>query len=191
MILPNSQIMLNSKKKTYFTLLVILAGVILLFFAGGVLLADKIELSGQEIKNQETLLNRLKGQKKQINQIRKDYKESENGMKTMEELFLDSGKTVDFIIEAENISQKTLVELEIKTLNKGVINEDSPSILNYQLTAEGKFNNVARFLAYLENMKYNVRIDNLKIKTIDSGKRNSSSSTGRIKAAIDLGVYVK
>jgi len=183
--------MLNSKKKTYFTLLVILAGVILLFFAGGVLLADKIELSGQEIKNQETLLNRLKGQKKQINQIRKDYKESENGMKTMEELFLDSGKTVDFIIEAENISQKTLVELEIKTLNKDVISEDGPSILNYQLTAEGKFNNVARFLAYLENMKYNVRIDNLKIKTIDSGKRNSSSSTGRIKAAIDLGVYVK
>ncbi len=187
--------MLTSKKKTYFTSLIFLAGMILLPFVSGTFLIDQIRADSEKIKNRKIALNRLDDQKNQINRIRENYYEKEDDMEAIERLFLDPEKTVDFIIEIENISEKAMVELEKKALeqNTAVKNDkNEPSVFNYQLTAKGKFNNIMHFLTYLENMNYSVIINNLKIKALSGSGKNYlySNANDEIEMSINLGVYI-
>jgi hypothetical protein len=187
--------MLTSKKKTYFTSLIFLAGMILLPFVSGTFLIDQIRADSEKIKNRKIALNRLDDQKNQINRIRENYYEKEDDMKAIEGLFLDPEKTVDFIIEIENISEKAMVELEKKALEQNIAvknDKNEPSVFNYQLTAKGKFNNIMHFLTYLENMNYSVIINNLKIKALSGSGKNYlySNANDEIEMSINLGVYI-
>lgn len=187
--------MLTSKKKTYFTSLIFLAGMILLPFVSGTFLIDQIRADSEKIKNRKIALNRLDDQKNQINRIRENYYEKEDDMEAIERLFLDPEKTVDFIIEIENISEKAMVELEKKALEQNIAvknDKNEPSVFNYQLTAKGKFNNIMHFLTYLENMNYSVIINNLKIKALSGSGKNYlySNANDEIEMSINLGVYI-
>ncbi len=187
--------MLTSKKKTYFTSLIFLAGMILLLFVSGTFLIDQIRADSEKIKNWKIALNRLDDQKNQINRIRENYYEKEDDMEAIEGLFLDPEKTVDFIIEIENISEKAMVELEKKALEQNIAvknDKNEPSVFNYQLTAKGKFNNIMHFLTYLENMNYSVIINNLKIKALSGSGKNYlySNANDEIEMSINLGVYI-
>lgn len=187
--------MLTSKKKTYFTSLIFLAGMILLPFVSGTFLIDQIRADSEKIKNRKIALNRLDDQKNQINRIRENYYEKEDDMEAIEGLFLDPEKTVDFIIEIENISEKAMVELEKKALEQNIAvknDKNEPSVFNYQLTAKGKFNNIMHFLTYLENMNYSVIINNLKIKALSGSGKNYlySNANDEIEMSINLGVYI-
>lgn len=187
--------MLTSKKKTYFTSLIFLAGMILLPFVSGTFLIDQIRADSEKIKNRKIALNRLDDQKNQINRIRENYYKKEDDMEAIEGLFLDPEKTVDFIIEIENISEKAMVELEKKALEQNIAvknDKNEPSVFNYQLTAKGKFNNIMHFLTYLENMNYSVIINNLKIKALSGSGKNYlySNANDEIEMSINLGVYI-
>ncbi len=190
--------MLNSRKKTHFTVLVFLAGMILLPFMSGTFLVDQIRADSEKIKDRKIVLNRLDDQTKQIDRIRKNYREKESEMKIIEGLFLDPEKTVDFIVEIENISEKAMVKLEKKALEQSVTikddkdDKDELAVFNYQLTAKGKFNNIMHFLTYLENMKYSVTINNLKIKTFNGSGKDylHSDANSEIEMSINLGVYI-
>lgn len=181
--------MFKAKNKTYGNLLVFLAMMIVTFFAS-VSLIDNLETDSDKVRDQRILLNRLDEQKSQIGRIRADYQDQKREMEKIEESFLNSKKTVDFVIEIERIAQMALVKLETKTMEKGVKKGEALSTLNYQLIVTGKFGNVMRFLEYLENIKYNIKINGLKITADSDGGEESEFSSGSVKAIVDLEVYI-
>ncbi len=181
--------MFKAKNKTYGSLLVFLAIVILTFFAATSLIG-KLKADSDKVKDRKILLVRLNRQKSQISRIRNDYQNQKNEMEKIEETFLDPKKTVDFIVEIERIAQKAPVGIEIKTAEKNAEKNETPSTLNYQLITTGKFNNLMHFLAYLENIKYNIKINGLKITAAGNGRESQPFSNDEVKATVDLDVYI-
>jgi len=171
--------MFKAKSKTYCNLFIFLAIAVAAFFAA-TSLVNGIEGSSDKIRNQKILLSRLDEQKGQIGRIRADYQNQKKEMEKIKESFLDSEKTVDFVVEIERIARKALVGLETKTTEKMTEKNEAPPAFNYQIIVTGKFNNVMHFLEYLENIKYNIKINGLKISAAENG----------IEAIVDLEVYV-
>lgn len=181
--------MFKAKSKTYGSVLIFLAMAVAAFFAS-ISLIDKLEADSDKVRDQRILLSRLDDQKSQIGQIRADYQEQKKEMEKIEKSFLDPNETVDFVIEIERIAQKAAVKLETKTVEKSVGKGETLSALNYQLIATGKFGGAMRFLEYLENIRYNIKINGLKLTAVDSDREESSFSSGGVKMIVDLEVYI-
>lgn len=171
--------MFKAKSKTYCNLFIFLAIIAVVFFAAASLV-NGIKNSSDKIKNQKILLNHLGEQKSQIGRIRTDYQNQKKEMEKIKESFLDPKKTVDFIVEIERIAQKALVGLETKTTERRIEKDEALPTFNYQIIVTGKFDNVMRFLEYLENIKYNIKINGLKITTAENS----------VEAVADLEVYI-
>ena len=172
--------MLKAKNKTYGSILVFLAIMAAVFFAATSLI-DKIKSDSGKIRTQKILLSRLDEQKNQIGRIRADYQNQKKEMGKIEESFLNPKETVDFVVEIEKIAQKAPVKLETKMAAERSGGKDEPvAVFNYQLIVAGKFGNLMRFFEYLENIKYNIKINGLKLTAAENG----------VKAVVDLEVYI-
>jgi len=180
--------MLKAKSKTYYSFFVFLAIVVVVFFVATSLIG-KLKSDSDKIRDQEILLSRLSKQKSQIGRIRADYQSQKKKMEKVEKSFLNPKETVDFVVEVEKIARKSSVKLETKTTERNAGESELSPFFNYQLIVTGKFNNVMRFLTYLENIKYNIIINGLKITAMGGNEEKQSSSNNGVKVIVDLEVY--
>ena len=184
------------KQKTYFDILIFSSVVITLFYVGNFYLIETVKSLSLEIIDKKQKIEKLNKQSEQIDSIRTGYKYMQEEMNEVSGLIVNYSDIIDFIIEVENVAEKSEVELNISVSNKeGEYLNDSLSFVSYNLEAVGDFDNLMRFLVYLENLKYLNEVENMRIYYDSEDKRDftdlSGVNSGKIILNTNLKVYVR
>lgn len=184
------------KQKTYFNILIFSSVVITLFYVGNFYLIETVKSLSLEIIDKKQRIEKLNKQSEQIDSIRTGYKYMQEEMNEVSGLIVNYSDIIDFIIEVENVAEKSKVELNISVSNKeGEYLNNSLSFVGYNLEAVGGFDNLMCFLIYLENLKYLNEVENMRIYYDSEDKRDSTDlggvNSGKIILNTNLKVYVR
>jgi Tfp pilus assembly protein PilO len=105
--------------------------------------------------------------------------------KEFDELYVEREGILKFIETIEKLSEKFGIVLTIDniSLDKSNIKEDqfSYGVLNMNLNAIGKFDNLNQFLIDLENLPLIIEISNVRINYIDKGSQDGWSFNVMLK----------
>lgn len=184
------------KQKTYFNILIFSSVVITLFYVGNFYLIETVKSLSLEIVDKKQKIEKLNKQSEQIDNIRTGYKYMQEEMNEVSGLIVNYSDIIDFIIEVENVAEKSEVELNISVSNKeGEYLNGSLSFVSYNLEAVGSFDNLMCFLVYLENLKYLNEVENMRIYYDSEDKRDFTDlggvNSGKIILNTNLKVYVR
>lgn len=184
------------KQKTYFNILIFSSAVITLFYVGNFYLIETVKNLSLEVVDKKQKIEKLNKQSEQIDSIRAGYKYMQEEMDEVSGLVVNYSDIIDFIIEVENIAEKSEVKLDISVSNKeGEYLNDDLSFVGYNIEAAGDFENLMRFLVYLENLKYLNKVENVRIYYDNKNKTNfadpSKIDSGEIILSINVKVYVR
>jgi len=160
----------NNLKKIFITLgATILIVFSLVFFVMKPLL---VQVKHQSIKYQEKslLFERRKELESYLRRLKADVKIAQERSLVFKGMLLDSDKTVDFIVRLEEIAIQTNNWQELSIPASKEKKEKYPS-QEFNVTLEGSFPNLIRYLVHLENMKWFVGVDSLKISRIQEESR--------------------
>jgi len=179
------------KQKTYFNIFIFSSIVVALFYVGNFYLIETVKKSSLEIVDKKQKIEKLNKQSDQIDSIRAGYKYMQEEMDEVSGLIVDYSDVIDFIIEVENVAEKSEVELDINVSNKeGEYLNNDLSFVGYNVEATGDFDKLMRFLVYLENLKYLNKVENTRMYYDNENKTNLVDS-GKIILNTNLRVYVK
>ncbi len=160
----------------------------LLYFAN-VYLAGKVREASSAIIEKEQRVERLRKQAKQVDEIRSAYKEIEEKMMKIESSIVNRSRVVDFIVEIENTAKEDGVGLEISISGRQEAMEGNFLSRYYSVKASGDFNKVVKFLVDLENLKYYLDLENIRISSVDG--RDEKKETGLVRVEVELRVYMR
>jgi len=178
--------------------------IILLFFIGVVVLPliNKIKDASQEyLANQETLI-RLAQRESLSLELEKHFLEYEDDIISIEGAFLDTEEEiVGLILTLENIAQEFGNIFEIKSaIPSGVLVQDQTEepFLSLQISIQGSFSNVLRFMASLEDNPYPpyrlMEIDTLSIKRLTGRSLavlGEGLEEGDLEAILQIKIYTQ
>ena len=106
----------------------------------------------------------------------------------MSALIISYPDIIDFIVEIENVAEKSKVDLEISVSDKeGEDLNNNLSFVGYSVKATGDFDNLMHFLMRLENFKYLNKVENVRMYYDNKNKVKASE----INLDVSLKVYVK
>jgi len=179
------------KQKTYFNIAIFFSVVVAIFYIGNFYLIETVKSLSAEVVNKKQEIRRLNEQSGQIDNIRMGYKYMQEEMDEVSELIVDYSEIIDFIVEVENIAKENKVDLDINVLNKkGEHLNSNLFFVGYDIKAAGEFDNLMRFLVYLENLKYLNKVENIRIY-YDSKNKKDFIDSDKITLSVNLKVYVK
>ena len=184
------------RQKTYFNILVFFFAVCALFYVGNFYLIETVKSLSLEIVGKKQKIEKLNRQSDEIDSIRTGYRYMQEKMDEVSGLVVNYPDIIDFIIEVENVAEKSEIELDISVSKKEMeyLNNDL-SFVGYNIEAAGDFNNLMYFLAYLENLKYLNKVENIRIYYNDKSRKSIAGleeiNSGKIVLNANLKVYVK
>ena len=167
-----------------------------IFYIGNFYLVEIVESLSLEIVDKKQKIERLNKQSDQIDSIRMGYEYIQEEMDRASDLIVNYPDIIDFIVEIENIAEKSKVDLDISVSNKeGESLNNDLSVVGYGIMATGDFNNLMRFLVYLENLRYLNKVENIRVYYENRNKNNTANldgvDSGEIVLNANLEVYVK
>lgn len=161
-------------------------------------LIKMIKTESWELAHQKQLTNSFFENWEGLEKTKNDYEKINNELNSVTAL-LPSERIIDFIQTAENFALLTQNQQTIAILKSGASTEakKTPSanggVLNFQITLNGSFPNLIKFLACLENAPYYNDVSFLQISR-PAQKTNSVAIDGQtlpnnITSVINLSVY--
>ena len=152
------------EKKLYIKAVLLLIVVLVLFYGSCFYLSQKIEGLSLEIINNKKQIKQLNAQNDQIENIREKHDELQKNVGNISECIIDYSNIFSFVTEIRSVAEKNNVDLNINVSNEGKVQiTEFLSYINYNIKATGEFNDIMSFLSYLENLKYYVDIEKMKI----------------------------
>lgn len=158
--------------------------IIVLFAFGLIYLADKpllakIQQLSQLVEQQQMIMKNPDFQvkyQKQINQLKADYEEVQPKLSLLKQSLLDKDKAVELIKILEKAAQINNLGLNIQIL------PEEKDGLNFALFLTGNFPDLLRFLEYIENSQYTLKITSLQIKNLPKSEQ--------IQSNVEIKVYL-
>lgn len=158
----------ETKRKTYINAFVCIVVIGILFYVFYVYFVSAVEDMGSKVKYNQERIGELNSQMNKIIYVRKSYKDITEKMSGISNVIISPDENmIDFIIELENIADKTGINLEKQ--EKPV---DGETYAYFAIKASGESNNIMHFLVYLENMENCVDLEDIKISSGDKVSKN-------------------
>jgi len=184
------------KQKTYFNIVIFLSVVIVIFYVGSSYLIETVKSLSLEVVDKKQTIKRLSKQSSQIGDIRIGYKYIQKETEKVSGLVVNYPDIIDFIVEIENVAEKSGVDLKISVSDKeGESLSDNLFFVGYSVKARGDFDDLMRFLIYLENFKYLNKVENIRIYYGGKDEKDfadlDKSNSSEIILEANLKVYVK
>lgn len=156
--------------------------IIVLFAFGLIYLADKpllaeIQQLSQLVEQQQVIIKNPDFQvkyQKQINQLKSDYEEIQPKLSLLKQSLLNKDKAVELIKILEKAAQLNNLGLNIQIL------PEEKDGLNFALFLTGNFPDLLRFLEYIENSQYTLKITSLQIKNLPKSEQIQSNAEIKI-----------
>lgn len=156
--------------------------IIVLFAFGLIYLADKpllaeIQQLSQLVEQQQVIIKNPDFQvkyQKQINQLKSDYEEIQPKLSLLKQSLLHKDKAVELIKILEKAAQLNNLGLNIQIL------PEEKDGLNFALFLTGNFPDLLRFLEYIENSQYTLKITSLQIKNLPKSEQIQSNAEIKI-----------
>jgi len=183
----------NTKKKLYVNMLFSIGAIFALLYFGAVYLVAEEKKLSLEIINKKKRIKQLESQNEQIGEIRSAYKNWQDSMNYVSNSVVNYSELFNYIIEIENLADENNVKLEkdVSVKNKKQLRGDFLRTY-YKIKVSGSFNNVMRFLFYLENLKYYSDVENIRIISEDkSGIEGDDTNSGKVILSADLKIYAR
>lgn len=182
------------KRKIYIKIiamafLVILAGVLPTPY-----LLGSVKEAARSFNAQKDVLEFSRARDNYLDSLRRDYSLVENNIQILRDSFLASGQEINFIQEIEKISAETDNAAEIRILASQ--EEDRLKSFGFQIVLYGAFPNLLKFLAGLENGKYQAAVTDLGISGISAseapkfGNKEIIIEAGGLKSILNIRAYV-
>jgi len=157
---------MNELKKK-FAVKVSIAILLIVFFLyiGAEFLVKGIEASSQKIVEGKQTIALINNKNSRLAESKKQYEVTQKEMNEVLGTILGKDETVRFVEEAENIARENKVKLKIKPLDAKTEEaaQDFISSSSFSFTVGGGFDGVMHFLGAMENFKYCVNVENIKI----------------------------
>ncbi|MCX6760717.1 MAG: hypothetical protein NTZ84_01240 [Candidatus Nealsonbacteria bacterium] len=115
------------------------------------------------------------------------YKDREETLKQIDDLFVDPEVPVDFLNFLEKTGYQSSVGVEVDPFSVGKIDKNSWPFLNFQITVNGSFPSFLIFLEKIENSPYLIEIQGLTV----SQSTEANQSPGNIKALLSFKAFSK
>lgn len=153
----------SAKRKFYLSIGLLLLLVITLCFSSWYVFG-LIKEEGQKIKNIQSEMVALNKQRTRIAEMLKEYERASEIAAQLDKTLLSSSEKLDFILLVESLARDTNVEhlLDIANID--------PETISFNISVSGSFNNMLRFIYFLENSRYYVSVR--KINIAKGGEKN-------------------
>lgn len=174
---------MNINQKIYLVSGLILVLIVLLF--GGIVkpLILEIKTTSALVKERnEKLVVLEKTDKSYLKQLELDYNEIKDNISLIKTGLLTTDQIVDFFIDLEDMASLTLNQIEIEA-------NEFPFFTLYLL---GDFPGLMKFLGWLENSKYFIDLDFIKIKQFAEkglSLEEEAAAIGQIKTTLGIRIY--
>ncbi|KPJ56062.1 hypothetical protein AMJ49_05815 [Parcubacteria bacterium DG_74_2] len=186
--------MMNLNKKIYISLsFFALAFLVFVFFIIYSLL-NEIKKDSQDFVVQKNSIAELQTRKENFNKLKNFYKNYQKDLEKIDNLLVDSEKPIEFIEFLEESAENSSLSINVSTSALLKPETEKWNFSNYQLSLEGSFPNVLKFLEKLETAPYLIEISNLNIQksSIESIKFKEYSTLERNALAnLTIKVYTK
>jgi Tfp pilus assembly protein PilO len=173
------------KTKEKINLLIVLVILLVILTAAFVVypLLGGIRKNSQELVSQKKNLAILESKVANLEKFKIIYKELEEILGKINDLFVDPGVPVEFISFLEERAKESHLETKITpTVLKGT-EEDPWPFLSFQINSTGSFPDVLSFLKKIENSSYLIEIKNLNISKVEA--------SDNVQAIFSIKVYTK
>ncbi len=170
----------RTKRKTCINAFACIIVMGILFYVFYAYFAAVIEDVGLKAKYNQERIGELNNQMNKIAYVRRSYKDITEKMGDISNVIISSDESmINFIIELENIADKTDINLEKQEKSAG-----DETYAYFAIKASGKLNNAMHFLVYLENLENCVDLEDIKISSGDG-------TPGNVILNANLKVYLK
>lgn len=148
----------------------------------------EIKKSSKDLIYQKENLSNLEAKIVNLEKFRILYKNLEEILDKIDNLFINPEVPVDFISFLEKNSKDCQLATEISFSPVKKIKTDPWPSLSFKITSTGSFSNFLKFLEKLENSQYLIEIQNL---SINQTKKSEIPSKVDIQANLSIKVYSK
>ncbi len=187
-----------SNKKIY-SLGIISIVIIIGFIFGLILLINKTLSLSQEYKELKSEIFQIENRISASQEEKKAYQNLQPIFSQIEEMFISSEETVNFIANLEKIAQSTNNTIKILKITS---REDKNPYFEFQFSLRGDFSSFSRFLAAIENTPYSpyrlTEIENFSIQRVETTSippiigipsTTTAGTVGYLKSTLTLKVY--
>ncbi|MEA2097927.1 MAG: type 4a pilus biogenesis protein PilO [Patescibacteria group bacterium] len=173
------------EKKLYIKAGILLAVVLALLYVSCFYFPQKIEDLSSEIINNKKQIKQLNEQSNQIDDIRNKHDKLRENVDEALECIISYSNIFSFITNIKDIAKRNNVDLNINVSSNGKTKETNfLSYINYNIKAVGEFGDIMRFLDNLENLKYYINVEKIKISS-------NGNNSGKVTFDSVLKVYVR
>ena len=108
----------------------------------------------------------MRNREQNLSDLEKKYKEIQPGLTDIDQNFLKKGDFLPFILALEKIARNSGNRYENKLANESSKSDKKSGweTADFQITLEGDFFGLLKFLTYMENMPYATEMTNLRIQ---------------------------
>ena len=158
---------MDFNKKIYISLCLFTAAALVFAFFVIHPLLTQIRENSSNFVLQKNSFAELQEREANFKKLKNFYQTYEQDLKRIDALFINSSDPVEFTAFMEfleNDAKDCGLSIEILSLPVKKAESDAWNFNNYQLSLEGSFSNVLKFLEKLENAPYLIEISNLNTK---------------------------
>lgn len=153
-----------------------------------------INESGASIRSSRDELALLLAKKKQIVDISKEYDTVKDAIPLLNEALLHKNDTLSFIVLVEKIAAQTNVKHKVEAVvDSGATEAKGLPYQLFNLNLTGNFNDVLKFIYFIENEKPYASLQSIQINAGVSGTQNKdvSLSPFSVTARTSIKVYTQ
>ncbi len=182
------------KQKVHISILISASIIFAMFYFGLIYFVKEEESLSLEIIDKKKEIERLESRSEQIGEIRGVYREWQGKTETILESVVRRSELSDYIVEIRDLADKNNVDLKIdvSAKDKEEIN-DNFSYTYYKIKAVGSFDDIMKFLACVENLKYYSETENISFAIEDEAKTKSgvlNPDSKKVLFSADLKIYM-
>ncbi|MEK7501050.1 MAG: hypothetical protein AAB642_02915 [Patescibacteria group bacterium] len=132
----------------------------------------EVRQTSREFARGRQELNQLISQRTNLFQIKREYERTVASRQSIESVFLNSSRAVDFIVFLENMARSAGNTIEVQSVRGN--EELGGNHLDFKVALAGNYPNLVNFLAQLENSPYLTQVSRLEVsQSVDSETRTS------------------
>jgi len=182
------------KQKVHMSILISISIISAMFYFGLIYFVEEEKNLSLEIVNKKKEMEQLKLRGEQIGEIRGIYQEWQEKTETILESIVRRSELSDYVVEIKDLADKNNIDLEmdVSAKDKEKINDDF-SYTYYKIKAAGSFNDIMKFLACIENLKYYSETENISFTMGDEAKTRSevlNPDSQKVLFSADLKIYM-
>lgn len=171
------------KWKINFSIVLIIILAILIIFFGIIPVFKDINNYSEEFIFQKQMLASLENKIKNLDQLKPSYDNYKLSIEKIDGLFIDLEIPVDFVGFLESLAKKNNIKIKISPAPSEKQKNTEWSSINFQIVADGSFQDFLRFLNKIESAPYLINIKNFDI--------SATENEGIIKSSFLTTVFAK